>query len=149
MRKRIFFKLFLLIIMVVGVSTAALDMLVRRSWEGSLSAQLQRDLEDKAQMFAGRANRESGSIPFQHLATEVATAAHARATIIDRSGKVLADSEANSTEMENHATRPEFISALKGQLGGNTRTSHTLGVDFRYVAAPTTFGAVRLAYPLS
>jgi two-component system, OmpR family, phosphate regulon sensor histidine kinase PhoR len=139
----------LLIIMVVGVSTAALDMLVRRSWEGSLSAQLQRDLEDKAQMFASRANRESGSIPFQQLATEVATAAHARATIIDRSGKVLADSEANSTEMENHATRPEFISALKGQLGGNTRTSHTLGVDFRYVAAPTTFGAVRLAYPLS
>ena len=149
MRKRIFFKLFLLIIMVVGVSTAALDILVRRSWEASLSAQLQRDLEDKVQMFAGRANGESGSIPFQQLATEVATAAHARATIIDRSGRVLADSEADSTEMENHATRPEFVSALHGQMGGNTRTSHTLGVDFRYVAAPTSFGAVRLAYPLS
>lgn len=149
MRKRIFFKLFLLIIMVVGVSTAALDILVRRSWEASLSAQLQRDLEDKVQMFAGRANRESSSIPFQQLATEVATAARARATIIDRSGKVLADSEANSTEMENHATRPEFVSALHGQMGGNTRTSHTLGVDFRYVAAPASFGAVRLAYPLS
>jgi two-component system phosphate regulon sensor histidine kinase PhoR len=149
MRKRIFFKLFLLIIMVVGVSTAALDIFVRRSWEASLSAQLQRDLEDKVQMFAGRANRESGSIPFQQLATEVATAAHARATIIDRSGRVLADSEADITEMENHATRPEFVSALHGQMGGNTRTSHTLGVDFRYVAAPTSFGAVRLAYPLS
>ena len=150
MRKRIFFNFTnLLIIMVVGVSTAALDILVRRSWEASLSAQLQRDLEDKVQMFAGRANRESGSIPFQQLATEVATAAHARATIIDRSGRVLADSEANSTEMENHATRPEFVSALHGQMGGNTRTSHTLGVDFRYVAAPTSFGAVRLAYPLS
>jgi two-component system phosphate regulon sensor histidine kinase PhoR len=149
MRKRIFFKLFLLIIMVVGVSTAALDIFVRRSWEASLSAQLQRDLEDKVQMFAGRANRESGSIPFQQLATEVATAAHARATIIDRSGRVLADSEADITEMENHATRPEFVSALHGQMGGNTRTSHTLRIDFRYVAVPTGFGAVRLAYPLS
>jgi two-component system phosphate regulon sensor histidine kinase PhoR len=149
MRKRIFLKLFLLIIAVVGVSTAALDILVRRGWEASLSAQLQRDLEDKVQMFAGRANRESGSIPFQELANEVAAAARARATLIDRSGKVLADSGANSEEMENHATRPEFVAALNGHIGGNTRTSHTLGIEFRYVAAPTSFGAVRLAYPLA
>jgi len=149
MRKRIFLKLFLLIIAVVGVSTAALDILVRRGWEASLSAQLQRDLEDKVQMFAGRADREAGSIPFQELAAEVAAAAHARATIIDRTGKVLADSEAHSEEMENHAGRPEFVAALHGHLGANTRTSHTLGIQFRYVAAPTSFGAVRLAYPLA
>jgi two-component system phosphate regulon sensor histidine kinase PhoR len=149
MRKRIFLKLFLLIIAVVGVSTAALDILVRRSWEASLSAQLQRDLEDKVQMFVGRSNREAGSIPFQQLAVEVAAAAHARATIIDRTGKVLADSEAKSEEMENHAARPEFVAALNGHIGGNTRTSHTLGIEFRYVAAPTAFGAVRLAYPLA
>src|SRR6184192_2843708 len=122
MRKRIFFKLFLLIIMVVGVSTAALDILVRRSWEASLSAQLQRDLEDKVQMFAGRANRESSSIPFQQLTTEVATTTHTRTTIIDRSGRMLANSEANSTEIENHTTQPEFISALHRQMGKNTRT---------------------------
>src|SRR5262252_4339084 len=103
MRERVFFKLLVLIVVVVGVSTAALDLLVRRSWEGSLSAQLQQDLQDKVQMFAGRANREASTIPFQQLADEVAAAAHARATIIDRSGKVLADSEANSVEMENHA----------------------------------------------
>ena len=149
MRKRIFFKLFLLIIAVVGVSTAALDMLVRRSWEASLSSQLQRNLENKVQMFADRVNREAGTIPFQELADQVGKAADARATIIERSGKVLADSEADSEEMENHATRPEFIAALNGSLGSNTRTSHTLGIQFRYVAAPTSFGAVRLAYPLS
>ncbi|HEX3106661.1 MAG TPA: ATP-binding protein [Terriglobales bacterium] len=149
MRRRIFFKLFLVIIAVVGVSTAALDLLVRRNWEASLSAQLQHNLEDKVQMFAARANREVGTIPFQQLAEEVGKAANARATIIERSGKVLADSEAHSEEMENHATRPEFVAALRGNLGSNTRTSHTLGIEFRYVAAPTSFGAVRLAYPLS
>ena len=149
MRRRIFFKLFLVIIAVVGVSTAALDLLVRRNWEASLSAQLQHNLEDKVQMFAARANREAGTIPFQQLAEEVGKAANARATIIERSGKVLADSEAHSEEMENHATRPEFVAALRGNLGSNTRTSHTLGIEFRYVAAPTSFGAVRLAYPLS
>jgi len=149
-RKRIFLKILVLIVVVVGVSTAALDFFIRRSWEASLSAQLQQDLQDKVQMFAARADREAGSIPFQQLTNEVAGAARARATIIERSGKVLADSEANSTEMENHATRPEFVAALRhGQIGGDTRTSHTLGIEFRYVAAPTSFGAVRLAYPLS
>lgn len=149
MRRRIFFKLLLLIITVVGVSTAALDFIVRRSWEASLSSQLQRNLDNKVQMFAAQADREAGTISFQQLAEEIGRAADARATIIERSGKVLADSDANSEEMENHATRPEFVAALHGSLGTNTRTSHTLGIQFRYVAAPTRFGAVRLAYPLS
>ena len=150
MRQRVFFKLFLLIFVVVGVSTTALDLFVRRSWEGSLSTQLQLNLEDKVRMFAARADREHGTIPYQQLADEIGKAARARATIIERSGKVLADSQADSEEMENHATRPEFIAALQhGQLGSNTRTSHTLGIQFRYVAAPTSFGAVRLAYPLA
>ena len=149
MTKRVFLKLFLLIVLVVGVSTAALDIFVRRTWEASLSSELQRDLEEKVQMFAVRANHEQGLVPFQQLADEEAAAAGARATIIDRSGQVLGDSEAQASAMENHATRPEFASALKGQPGTDSRTSRTLSVEFRYVAAPTSFGAVRLAYPLS
>ncbi len=149
MPRRVFFKLLLLIVVVIGVSTAALDFLVRRDWEGSLEGELNRNLQDKVQMFALRVGHEAGKIPFQQLANEESAAAHARATIIDRSGKVLADSEANPSDMENHASRPEFVAALQGQPGSNTRTSHTLGVDFRYVAAPTSFGAVRFAYPLS
>jgi two-component system phosphate regulon sensor histidine kinase PhoR len=147
--QRVFFKLLLLIVLVVGVSTAALDVLVRRTWEASLSSELQQDLQDKVKMFAVRANHEGGVVPFQQLADEEAAAARARATIIDRSGKVLGDSEAQASLMENHATRPEFSSALQGKPGSDTRISHTLGIEFRYVAAPTSFGAVRLAYPLS
>jgi len=137
-RQRIFLKLVLLIIAVVGVSTAALDFLIRRSWEDSISSELQQNLEDKVKMFAARADRESGSIPFQQLAKEIGTAARARATIIDRSGHVLADSEANSAGMENPSDQPEFIAALQHRrIGSDTRTSPTLGTDFRYVAAPT------------
>lgn len=149
MRKRIFFKLLFLTIVVVGVSTAALNIMVRRTWENSLAAQLDQNLQDKVKMFAARADREAGSLPYGQLANEVSNAARARATIIDRSGKVLADSEAQASEMENHATRPEFIAALKGRVGSDSRTSHTIGIEFRYVAAPTSFGAVRLAYPLA
>jgi two-component system, OmpR family, phosphate regulon sensor histidine kinase PhoR len=149
-RQRVFLKLLLLLSVVVGVSTAALDLLVRRSWESSLQSQLQQELEDKVRMFVARANREASTIPFQQLANEIAADARARATVIDRSGRVLADSQADSESMENHATRPEFVEALKhGDIGSNRRTSHTLGVQFLYVAAPTSFGAVRLAYPLA
>jgi two-component system, OmpR family, phosphate regulon sensor histidine kinase PhoR len=149
-RRRVFLKLVLLIFVVVGVSTAALDLVVRRSWESSLQSQLQQELEDKVQMFASRADREAGTIPYQQLANEVAADARARATIIERAGKVLADSQADSATMENHATRPEFVEALQQrELGTNRRTSHTLGIQFLYVAAPTSFGAVRLAYPLA
>jgi len=147
--KRVFLKLLLLIVIVVVVSTAALNIFVRRNWEASLQSEVDRNLEEKVEMFAARANHETGNISFQQLANEVAASARARATIIDRSGKVLADSEANAAEMENHATRPEFISALAGKAKLDTRTSRTLGIPFRYAAAPTSFGAVRLAYPLS
>ena len=149
MTKRVFLKLLLLIVIVVVVSTAALNIFVRRNWEASLQSEVDRNLEEKVEMFAARANHETGNISFQQLANEVAASARARATIIDRSGKVLADSEANAAEMENHATRPEFISALAGKAKLDTRTSRTLGIPFRYAAAPTSFGAVRLAYPLS
>jgi len=148
-RKRVFLKLLFLIVIVVVVSTAALTIFVRRNWEASLQAQVDRNLEEKVQMFAARVNHEAGIVPFQQIANEEAAAARARATIIDRSGKVLADSEASAPEMENHATRPEFISAFAGKPKLDTRTSRTLGIPFRYAAAPTSFGAVRLAYPLS
>jgi len=147
--KRVFLKLLVLIVVVVGVSTAAFDLFVRHTWEASLESEINRNLQDKVQMFALRADREAGTISFQQLANEEAAASQARITIIDRSGKVLADSEANPPDMENHATRPEFIAALAGRPGTDTRVSHTLGVRFRYAAEPTSFGAVRLSYPLS
>lgn len=149
MTKRVFLKLLVLIVVVVGISTATFDAFVRRTWEQSLVAEINRNLQDKVQMFAARANHETGTISFQELANEEAAAAHARATVIDRSGRVLADSEHNPNDMENHATSPEFVAALAGKPGMNTRVSHTIGVPCRYAAAPTSFGAVRLAYPLS
>jgi two-component system phosphate regulon sensor histidine kinase PhoR len=51
--------------------------------------------------------------------------------------------------MENHATRPEFSAALKGEVGSSVRLSHTVHVDLLYVAVPIPGGAVRLAYPLA
>jgi two-component system phosphate regulon sensor histidine kinase PhoR len=158
-RNRIFLKLMAAFALVIVAATATLDVSIRHDWEGSLRQEIERNLRQKTQMLANRVNSArdlpapSQTVmpqqPWQNIASQEARAAGARATIIDAQGKVLADSEADAASMENHAARPEFVAALKGEVGTDTRRSRTVGVPFLYVAAPVTGGAVRLAYPLS
>lgn len=147
MRSRVFFKLLGAFVLVIAIATAVLDIGVRREWDSSLRQQLTDSLTEKTRMFANRVEANGG--PMAELVAQQSLAAGARATVIDRSGKVLADSEADPSQMENHATRPEFVAALAGRVGTASRTSHTVGIEFLYVAVPVRDGAVRLAYPLS
>jgi len=147
-RHRIFFKLLLAFAVVIAGATLTLDLSVRKAWKDSLTQEIERNLQQKTLMFAERVN-SSGNESLQDLVTREGQAAGARATVIDATGKVLADSEATASTMENHAQRPEFVAALQGHLGTSRRSSVTLTIPFLYVAAPTQGGAVRLAYPLS
>ena len=148
MRSRIFFKLLAAFVLVIAGTTVTIDFLVRRAWEGSLRREIERNLNQKTVLFAHRVDTDR-THSLQDIAAQEGQAAGARATIIDPTGKVLADSEADASLMENHARRKEFIAALQGTLGSDERRSHTLGIPFLYVAAPVSGGAVRLAYPLS
>ncbi len=159
MRHRIFFKLLAAFALVVAAATLTLNLAVRQAWEGSLRREIERNLTQKTQMLANRLNgllsasaadAARVSLPsLQSLAGQEAQAAGARATVIDSQGKVLADTEADPASMENHAQRPEFAAALRGNIGTDTRRSRTVGVPFLYVAVPVTGGAVRLAYPMA
>ena len=148
MRSRIFFKLLAAFALVIAAATITLDISVRRAWEKSLTQEIARNLTQKTKLFAERVETDRQH-SLQQIASEAGLDAGARATIIDHEGKVLADSEANAETMENHSHRKEFVAALNGEVGSETRRSHTLGIPFLYVAAPFTGGAVRLAYPLS
>ena len=148
MRSRIFLKLMAVFIAVIATATITLDISVRRAWERTLREQIERNLVQKTRMLANRIETDR-SQSVQNIAAQEAQAAGARVTVIDPTGKVLADSEADAASMENHAHRKEFIAALAGNIGMEERQSHTLGIPFVYVAAPITGGAVRLAYPLS
>ena len=57
-----------------------------------------------------------------------------RFTIIRPDGTVLADSDANSTNMESHATRPEIVEALKSGRGWSDRYSATVNSHLLYAA---------------
>ncbi|HKM47645.1 MAG TPA: ATP-binding protein [Terriglobales bacterium] len=147
MRSRIFVKLMVVFLLVIGVTAITLQLTVRRVWERTLREQIKLNLKQKTLMFAYRVEADR-----QHSLADIASqegqAAGARATVIDPTGRVLADSEADPSTMENHAQRKEFVAALAGQLGMDERKSHTLDIPFLYVAAPVSGGAVRLAYPL-
>ncbi|HJT54047.1 MAG TPA: hypothetical protein VJ848_09370, partial [Candidatus Angelobacter sp.] len=147
MRTHIFAKLLIGAAAVILAATVTLDLAVTHFWEASLRNQIRLSLTEKTAMLAHEV-QDVTRPELQREVKEAANLANARATVITAEGKVLADSGANPPEMENHATRPEFIAALHGQIGSNTRRSHTLGVEFLYVAAPVQGGAVRLAYPL-
>jgi two-component system phosphate regulon sensor histidine kinase PhoR len=147
-RNRIFFKLLLAFAVVIAAATITLDFSIRRAWEQSLRGEIERNLRQKTVLFANRVQNDHAHTLAEVVAQE-AQAAGARATVVDSKGNVLADSEAQASAMENHALRPEFASALRGEIGTNMRESHTVGVPFLYVAAPISGGAVRLAYPLS
>jgi two-component system phosphate regulon sensor histidine kinase PhoR len=145
-RSRVFLKLAVSFLLVLAVATFTLDVIIRNAWEKSLHDDLLNSLSEKTELFAQQMETP-GAQPAE-VAKRVSQAAHARATVIDRRGKVLADTAADPERMESHATRPEFIAALAGKVGSDVRRSHTVGVEFLYVAAPTGAGAVRLAYPI-
>jgi two-component system, OmpR family, phosphate regulon sensor histidine kinase PhoR len=78
----------------------------------------------------------------------------ARVTIIDNTGRVLVDSEADADKMENHADRLEFQDALVRGTGQSVHRSVTLGHELvyraqRYDQPGNPPIVIRLALPLS
>ena len=139
MRSRIFFKLMFVFLLVIGATAITLQLTVHKVWERTLREQIKLNLKQKTSMFAHRVETDR-----QHSLADIASqegqAAGARATVIDPTGKVLADSEADPSTMENHAQPREFATALAGEVGVEERNSQTLGVPFLYVAAPVSGG---------
>ena len=99
---------------------------------------------------------DTGLEALQDLTQSVGVAGDARFTVIDGEGKVLADSEADPSLLENHSDRPEVAQALAGHEGRERRYSTTLAQEEVYVALPLPVsdaawseGVVRIAQPAS
>ena len=146
MKNRIFFKLLAVFLVVISATAVILDAMLGGAWEASLRAEIERNLTQKTLLFAHRVEVDHAH-SLAEIAAQEGQAAGARATIIDASGKVLADSESISIDGQTQA--PEFSTALKGNTARVERRSAAVGVPFLFIAAPISGGAVRLAYPLS
>jgi two-component system, OmpR family, phosphate regulon sensor histidine kinase PhoR len=136
-------------VLVLLATVLILVVLAERSLRGDLA----RDLEES---LSRQASLVRGGLPLDTLAwpafvQSFGAAGEIRITLIDRSGRVHADTDVPAQELrgvENHAGRPEVAAAIAGRIGSATRRSATVGSDWLYVAIPGGPGVVRVAMPL-
>jgi two-component system phosphate regulon sensor histidine kinase PhoR len=145
---RIFLKLIFGVLSILVVAMVAVDFFASRFVEENYINGMKADLGDKSRMVAV-ALRHPGHVQDRAFLHEIAQALGGRLTVIDRSGRVVADSEARPETMANHSDRPEVIEALAGRQGSAIRASTTLGTPFLYVAIPMEQQVLRLAVPVA
>lgn len=118
-----------------------------RSLEQRELAQSNQTLEVRTNLIAFELLPLLNALPdtpeLQNFVRNVSQRALARVTLIDNSGRVLADSAVADRDLpavENHRTRPEITQAIDTGTGTDMRASHTTGVR-------TLYRAVRLQQP--
>ena len=131
--------------MIVAVAGFLIERELRREFTIRIDNEIVAEARIIALMPAGEIAR---------LAGELAERARARLTLIDAAGRVIADSEFDKREMDDHLTRPEIQEARLKGVGQSVRYSLTLKKDMIYVAIPLekgsrTIGYIRLARPLT
>lgn len=82
---------------------------------------------------------QSSSLPAIDVLRRIAATDDLRLTLIASNGTVLAESIEDGAEMQNHASRPEVVSAFAGEIGYDRRVSETDGVEYQYVAVLGTY----------
>ncbi len=148
MKSTLFQKVFGSYLLMIVLALAGMGIFVIQQIETSFIREVKEDLTARSRIMA--------MMPISDIENNIKTLAdvsHARITLVEPSGRVIADSETKTSEMESHLNRPEIQEVrIKGH-GEAIRFSHTLGVDMFYVASPVMDGSelkgyIRLARPL-
>jgi two-component system phosphate regulon sensor histidine kinase PhoR len=149
-KANLFYKIFGTYVIIILLGMMVVGFLVGRQVKTRLMERIECDLTTYAQMI----KQISSEGEITKNIVQLATISDTRVTLIDATGKVLADSDKEVSRMDNHMNRPEVQEARVMGKGKSTRFSHTLNVDMFYVAIPVKDavggikGYVRLARPL-
>ena len=158
---RLRYKLPLVLALTTLVFAGIVALVAALALRGVYLQRLEDDMSLQAHQFAAVLEQEASLGPgsadyLQQLTNKAGDAGAVRLTLVARDGTVLADSVADPTTMENHATRPEVAQALAGHEGRARRQSATLNQEEVYVALPLaqsdaswSRGVVRTALPAS
>jgi two-component system phosphate regulon sensor histidine kinase PhoR len=137
----------------VGLSVYLVSY-VRATYQTNLKQSLAAEAHLVADSLAPALSPGTEQPQLQTQVKQYATRLGVRVTVIDLTGKVLAESEVDPALLDNHLTRPEVQGALKGLETSAIRRSDTLHLDMLYVAVPIEtggriIGVTRLAVSLS
>ena len=138
-KKRIFIYIFPAYLLIIVLSIAAITWLFSKVMYESYKNMVKEKLESSAYsmrpLIENKLNLEKNA-NLNKLLKEIAKDTDLRITIIDVDGVVLAESSRTAADMENHANRPEIISAIQGKAAFSIRYSATLTKDTMYLAVP-------------
>lgn len=146
--RRIFITYSLILLLAVIIIELSITDAVRENYINDLHG----NLTVQAKLISADIPFEASS-PLDGLCRQLKETTGARVTVIAPDGRVLGDSETDSTRMENHGHRQEIQQAALNGTGMAIRFSHTLKYDFLYVAIHVDGGAhskgfIRLSKPL-
>jgi signal transduction histidine kinase len=157
MRVRIIWKFFAAFVLLTVVTVVILSCFLVIRLGDNVGAKISQRLRGNT-ILAGeifkKAMLEGDNTYIQREVKNLAANLNLRITVIDKQGKVLADSEKDASSMENHGNRTEFIEAVEKGIGESTRFSQTLKYPMKYVAVRVAdgnevVGIVRIAVPLA
>ena len=149
MTGKIFLKLIAGVFCLLLLALVAVDYFATNVAKDNYIQNLTEQLADKGRMLALTLGAPE-TLDREHV-RRLGQAAGGRVTVVRADGKVLVDSEADASSMENHRTRPELVQAFGRGWGSDIRQSATIGVSFLYVAVLSDGGksAIRIAFPLA
>ncbi len=151
--KKLFASHIIVIIVSFGILTVTIDYSINSYYEGIIANKLELSVKMLREILKNNL-ADGDAAGTQAEAKKMAAETSARITIIAPDGTVIADSDENPRQMENHLGRPEIKTALDGKVGRTIHYSRTLKVNMLYVAMPVTakgkiIGIIRVAEPLS
>ncbi|MEJ5202258.1 MAG: histidine kinase dimerization/phospho-acceptor domain-containing protein, partial [Anaerolineales bacterium] len=153
LRWRIVLIYTVLLILIMGGLNLYLANFVRNAYLTIYRQRLVSEANLLAQQILPLVARGSPYSDLDEIVHTTSQAASIRITVILPDGRVIAESNANAFEMENHRDRPEIQQALEGEIGSAIRHSYTIFSDLLYVALPVyqhnqILFILRLAIPL-
>ncbi len=143
----------LILIIMVGMGIYLANFL-RGQYLEHLESQMASQAYLASEVFAEKLGDDTQTPRLDEIASEMAELISARITVIAPDGTVIGESSEDSSALENHANRPEFIAAMNTGYGSDTRFSRTSGANTFYVGvrfprSGEMMGVVRLALPLA
>ena len=154
MKKTLFLRVFVGYAAVIVLLAAAVTLFAPPAMRKHHVEERATSLERMAMLLESQVAPDLVAGAEEDLARLVSTYGHrtnTRITVIDPSGVVLADSEREARDMENHLYRPEIQASLRGEKQMSIRYSSTLKTEMMYFSLPVVVegrvvGALRLSY---
>ncbi|MGD9026235.1 MAG: PAS domain-containing sensor histidine kinase, partial [Desulfobacterales bacterium] len=138
-RRRLLWRLFPSYLLITLISLLAVSWYASEAMRHFFLDQTTIDLKARAallekQITAFLAPLDAVSI--DSIAKEAGRLSATRITVVLPDGTVIGDSHETPGLMDNHANRPEIVTAFTGQTGNSLRFSNTLMQRMHYVAVP-------------